>query len=323
MYMRLVSVLIAALAILTLWKASDYLDGGRGERVDVEVGRVDWMRDHDKALKISKDTGKPVFVLFQEVPGCIGCQDFGKTVLSNQALVTSIEEEFVPLLVYNNKFSDKALLKRYGEPSWNYQVIRFLNGEGKDIIPRKDKVWTLQPLAKRMSDVLVKLERPVSENLGLMAAGKQVSLPELKEAAFAMFCFWTGEMRFGGLDGVKTTEAGWLDRHEVTRVTYDPSIISTEALVKKAKSFDCARKVFLPTEDLAAYKNKEGLQFGELDDSYRIARKSDQKRQIQGTPFASLDLNSEQATKVNAWARVNQSKALSFLSKEQLAQLKR
>ena len=35
----------------------------------VEVGNVNWGRDFDAALKMSAKSGKPVLVLFQEVPG--------------------------------------------------------------------------------------------------------------------------------------------------------------------------------------------------------------------------------------------------------------
>lgn len=35
----------------------------------VELGKVDWKTDHDAALALSAETGKPVFLLFQEVPG--------------------------------------------------------------------------------------------------------------------------------------------------------------------------------------------------------------------------------------------------------------
>lgn len=35
----------------------------------VELGTVKWQRDHDSALALSVKTGKPVFLLFQEVPG--------------------------------------------------------------------------------------------------------------------------------------------------------------------------------------------------------------------------------------------------------------
>ena len=67
----------------------------------VEVGVVRWQRDFDAALAKSRTSQKPVLVLFQEVPGCAGCQTFGKTVLSNPLLVEAIETEFVPVVVYN------------------------------------------------------------------------------------------------------------------------------------------------------------------------------------------------------------------------------
>ncbi len=35
----------------------------------VEVGKVKWGRDLDAALETAAEAGKPVFVLFQEVPG--------------------------------------------------------------------------------------------------------------------------------------------------------------------------------------------------------------------------------------------------------------
>ena len=34
-----------------------------------ELGTVKWGRDMDAALETSKESGKPVFALFQEVPG--------------------------------------------------------------------------------------------------------------------------------------------------------------------------------------------------------------------------------------------------------------
>ncbi len=35
----------------------------------VEVGKVKWGRDLDAALARSKNTGRPILILFQEVPG--------------------------------------------------------------------------------------------------------------------------------------------------------------------------------------------------------------------------------------------------------------
>lgn len=39
------------------------------ERTPPELGKVDWQTDHDKAFALSAKSGKPVFLLFQEVPG--------------------------------------------------------------------------------------------------------------------------------------------------------------------------------------------------------------------------------------------------------------
>ena len=76
-----------------------------------------------------------------------------------------IETEFIPVVIYNNQPQDKALLKRFKEPAWNYQVVRFLDADAKDIIPRKDKVWKLPALAERMGEALRKHKRKVPEAL--------------------------------------------------------------------------------------------------------------------------------------------------------------
>ena len=136
----------------------------------IEVGSVNWGRDLDQALNLSTKTGRPVLVLFQEVPGCQGCQDFGSTVLTNPRLVEAIENEFYPVLVYNNRGGeDRRLLERFNEPSWNYQVVRFLDSKGQDIIPRKDHVWTVRGLATRMIETLRTIDRPVPDDLRALA----------------------------------------------------------------------------------------------------------------------------------------------------------
>ena len=83
-------------------------------------------------------------MLFQEVPGCSGCQKFGREVLSETLLVEAIEDLFEPVLVLNNREGkDAEILKKYDEPAWNYQVIRFLDADGDDLIPRKDQITSV------------------------------------------------------------------------------------------------------------------------------------------------------------------------------------
>ncbi len=286
----------------------------------IEVGIVAWGRDFERALVESKKSNKPILILFQEVPGCSGCQKFGRNVLSHPQIVEAIESEFVPVLVHNNKGGkDAELLKRFGEPAWNYQVIRFLDESGKDLIPRKDKIWTVESVAARMAKALEKAGRKVPLYLKALAGTTAANSPGL--AAFAMFCFWTGEYRLGGLPGVLTTEAGWIEGREVTLVNFDREQISFATLLNAAVKFDCAKKVFTSHAKDTQVASRSRLDVGALPGSYRIARTSDQKRQLNGTNYQKMKLSPVQATKVNAFVRTNPNMALSWLSPRQQKQL--
>ncbi len=284
------------------------------EPTPVEIGKVAWKRDFEAALGESKESGKPVFLLFQEVPGCAGCKQFGQDVLGDERLVTIIERDFVPVLVRNNVGGKEAeIRKRYKEPAWNFQVVRFLDAGGRDLVPRKDKVWTTRELAPRMKQALEKADRPVPADLEDLIAARPGA-----EAVFAMHCFWTGEARLGALDGVTTTEAGFFDGREVVRVTYDESRISRGDLLAAASRAKCADRVYLHPRE----RTLTGDRFGIFDPAaYRRAPESDQKRQLRGTAAEDLDLGPEQATKVNAWIRTDPAKARSFMDPAQRAQL--
>jgi len=281
------------------------------------VGKVRWGRNLNAALATSRHSGKPVFALFQEVPGCAGCRQFGHDVLSNPLIVEAIETEFTPLLIHNNApGADAQVLKLFGEPAWNYQVVRFLDAGANDLIPRKDQVWTTGPLAERMVTSLRQAGRAVPPYLELLAAEHS---PNLKQAVFAMYCFWTGEMELGKIEGVITTEAGFMSGHEVTLVRYDPEVITLTALIAEAAKVRCANAVWVPEGDLpmaTASRLKAGVISG-----YQTAPVADQKKQLQGTAAAGLSLQGAQATKVNAWIRLDASKAMSFLSASQRAAL--
>lgn len=288
------------------------------ERNPEEVGTVRWGRDLDAALATAQNSGKPLFVLFQEVPGCAGCKQFGSEVMAHPLIAEAVESLFTPLLVHNNKGGkDAEILRRYEEPAWNYQVVRFLDASGRDIIPRKDRVWTTDAIATRMIAALEKSGRSVPAYLRLLTKEKSDGL---KLAAFAMACFWTGEKELGAVNGVIHTEAGFIDGHEVTQVSYDKAEISTQELIAAAEKVQCAQAVYLPTADAQALHPRR-LQIQALD-GYRKAPASDQKRQIQGTPLAVLGLRGIQATKVNAWIRTDAPKALALLSPRQLAAIK-
>lgn len=160
------SVLMAAALVLAGPGTPEAQSPPASRRQAIEVGTVRWGRDLDGALAASQKSGKPVFLLFQEVPGCLGCRTFGREVLSHPAIVAAIENEFEPVLVYNNRPGrDAGILERFGEPAWNYQVIRFLDGRGNDIIPRRDRVWTVRAVAIRMAEALQMQGREVPASL--------------------------------------------------------------------------------------------------------------------------------------------------------------
>lgn len=266
-----------------------------------------WLRDYPTALAKSKESGKPVFLLFQEVPGCAGCKQFGKDVLSDPEIVKSIERNFVPLLIHNNKGGEDAeILKKYDEPSWNFQVVRFLDSDGKDLIPRKDRVWTKDELNPRIKAAL--------EKAGKIQAANPT--PKTARLAICQSCFWTGEMKIGAIEGVTRTEAGFFDGREVTLVEYDTDKLSPSEIFEQAKLSGVGTAAYL--EDPAMLKGSK-----KLTSAYRTAPARDQQKQIQGTSFDKLTLAPAQATKVNAYARTNPSKALTYLTPAQVTQLRK
>lgn len=285
----------------------------------IEVGTVQWQRDFDAALTSSKKSGKPVFALFQEVPGCSGCKQFGREVLSDPLVVDAIENEFTPVLIHNNSGGrDAEILKRYNEPAWNYQVVRFLDSNGKDLIPRKDKVWTTAPLIDRMILALKQSKRPIPRYLSLLQTEHSTGL---RSAAFSMYCFWTGEMKLGQIEGVVTSEAGFIAGREVTLLRYDPNTTTLSDLIDAATKVDCANGVFLPAADFKSLSNTR-LPVAVLK-GYRAAPASDQKKQLSGTNSGKLGLSPAQATKLNAWLHQNPQLAMKYLSPRQRAAFRR
>lgn len=273
----------------------------------IETGTVEWMRELDDALAFSNDSGRPVFALFQEVPGCAGCKQFGADVLSDPFVVEVIEREFAPLLIHNNSGGrDAEVLKQYGEPAWNYQVVRFLDSSGADVIPRRDRVWEAGPLLTRMVEALEAGGRDVPDYVRLL---EQQYSERLEEAFFSQACFWVGEMEFGQIDGVVMTEAGFMHGHEVTRVLFDPQQISLTELTNDGVRRGVASGVFADSDEAAAFD-------GRLDTRkpgrYRVAPQSDQKRQL-GRTTPGGQFTASQLTKLNGFVRARGKNADRFL----------
>ena len=86
------------------------------------------------------------------------CKDFGRGPLSDETILKAAKE-FVTVCIYNNATgNDGEVLKSFEEPAWNNPVVRFLDSDGKDIIPRKDGVYTTAALLERMKDAQSKFK---------------------------------------------------------------------------------------------------------------------------------------------------------------------
>lgn len=283
----------------------------------VELGYVRWERNLDNAYRESAKTGKPVLLLFQEVPGCSGVKKFGREVLRHPLMVEAIENEFIPVFIYNNRSNgmDAKIRKQFQEPAWNYQVIRFLDHRGRDIIPRKERVWELPYLASRMVLALQKVKREVPLYLYSLSTGSP--LIDHSQILVASYCFWEGEFALGEIPGVLFTEAGWYLGQEVTRVVYDKKKTQISDLVNTAQKLNGFRSVY--SNNLSG-KDISGIQIKPLSfNKYKAAKKSDQKRQLSGMKkiYNLAGISIMQLTKLNSLLPKDRSKALQWLSPNQ------
>ena len=98
-------------------------------------------------------------------------------------MVEAIEDYFIPVVVYNNKSEDAAILKAFNEPSWNNPVVRFLDKDGNDLIGRKAGVWSTSGLSARMIATLKAANRKVPAFLETTMHSWQ---DKLRRATFAM-----------------------------------------------------------------------------------------------------------------------------------------
>ena len=120
-----------------------------------ELGLVPWERDYETALTLAETANKPVLILFQEVPGCSTCTNFGRDVLSDPSFVAFVSKSFIPLAIYNNHpGKDAEVLAQYGEPAWNNPVMRVVDQVGMDVIDRIANCYKLDEIISRLKMAL-------------------------------------------------------------------------------------------------------------------------------------------------------------------------
>jgi hypothetical protein len=206
----------------------------------IELGDVQWLRSMEEAQAKSKAENKLIFILFQEVPGCQTCRDYGTDVLSHPLIVETIETYFIPLAIYNNlEGADAEVLARYKEPAWNNPVVRAVDLYGKDMAVRLSGVYTPVALASWMTKVLISNKGKAPLYLQLLTDELTAQQKGPASVTYSMHCFWTGEALFGQLNGVVKTTAGFQGGKEVVVVEYDPAVIAKTKLDQIAQKQQC------------------------------------------------------------------------------------
>ena len=271
-----------------------------GDDTPKELGRIEWMRDYEAAQARSTAEGKPIFLLFQEVPGCQTCVNFGEEVLSNALLIEAIEDEFIPLAILNNKGGDdRRVLQQFEEPAWNNPVVRFVNATGQDVIPRRDRVWRAGEIADRMVQTLAKADRPVPTYLS--ALRDELSPQKIETATLSMGCYWAGEACLGELPGLLSSRTGDLGGREVVELRYDSTRLSYREVLGHARSRDCADGVFAHSDaQLSVATELFGPGARRASGLTRDASSRNQKFHLKRSKgLANLELTPAQATKLN------------------------
>jgi len=207
----------------------------------VELGKIAWERDYNVALEKAAAENKPIFLLFQEVPGCSTCRNYGQNVLSHGLVVDAIENEFIPLAIHNNKGGhDADVLELYNEPSWNNPVVRIIDKNGDNIIGRVAGNYSAGAVAGAMVRGLERSKKSVPTYLTLLNDELNSSGKDLAQKTYQMYCFWSGEGHLGNVDGVIKTAPGFMNGREVVTVVYDKKEISESKLDKYAKKASCS-----------------------------------------------------------------------------------
>ena len=203
----------------------------------VELGDVAWERDLQAAQQLSLESDRPILILFQEVPGCATCRNFGADVLTHPLIVEAIESLFVPLAIYNNRGgTDASALASFGEPSWNNPVVRIVDADLETIGDRLAGNYSQHGLTSAMISALIQEDLPVPGYLTLLNA-ELASSRALETATYAMHCFWEGEKKLGELDGVFRSTPGFQNGREVVRVKFDIGILSQEQIDQQARQW--------------------------------------------------------------------------------------
>jgi hypothetical protein len=134
-----------------------------------ELGHVNWSRSYSEAKTAAAKSDNPIFILFQEVPGCSTCVNYGQNILTHPHIVEAIETYFTPLVIFNNKRgTDAAILSKFKEPAWNNPVVRIIDyATEKDLTKRLNGRYDIEGLIETIMNGILASNQLIPEYLQL------------------------------------------------------------------------------------------------------------------------------------------------------------
>ena len=109
-------------------------------------------------------------------------------MLGHPLVIEAAEDLFLPVCIYNNTEGDHdaEVRERYGEPAWNYPVVRVVDPQGEDLIERVADRWNLDGMTDALVTGLGADEREVPAWLGLLRAEAAGHHRGVETAVFGM-----------------------------------------------------------------------------------------------------------------------------------------
>ncbi len=281
----------AILTFVYLFLASHLFSQSQPE----ELGKVTWLRSYDKAIEQAQKQNKPIYILFQEIPGCSTCKNFGNNVMKNQLIVEMIETYFIPLAIHNNKSGDDAtILKKYNEAAWNNPVSHIVDKNGKDLITKLSGAYS-------EAAVITFIRKGIEADKKLVPKYIQLIEEEYtaikKEVVLEMYCFWSGEMNIARQKGIIKTEPGFSNGREVVKVTFDESATDEMSIIKEASKSKNADAVHTNQKNLSQNLKSQNIVVKNIDD-FRLD--NDIHFYLKKSIYANIYMTPMQATKANS-----------------------
>ncbi len=292
---------VALLAFAPFSQSSPAAEEGDGKDQRVELGKVDWHEGLTKARKKAENTGRPIFLLFTEVPGCSTVKGYGRNVLAHPQVSDAIEAAFVPAVVYNNQEGKhRKLLNSFGEPTWNNPAVRIIRSERSMLAQRLYGDYSVGATVRTMVRALIEADREVPSYLELL--DRRYNSGSTDTAAFSMYCYWSGEAEIGRLPSVRSTRPGFIAGGEGVQVIFDPERSSLAELADKVISSGAADHFHARTEEqLRKVRSELSGSRVSHDPTARFRYKaSSDDHYLQGSAYSELELHEIQKTRVNS-----------------------